>query len=409
MLGSNVLWFPDFGDPFLHSLKANALYANQVTSSMLVLSADHERWLKEALIIVRNQPEDSLVPVERALTYLEFVLQAQPIVRPLVEANVLRAPDPIGLLSGLKTIREIISVRKIEPDVNTDRNLGKFKTADPLFTGAIRQARRDLSPSLLDLLTTFLVVLGLPKLEDLQAGKFPAETAVAMLSAVLSTRDGPREEDAVALFGAFLTVAAANFEAAGTPIVWSQASLRDALWAAHRILTSSGDEAQGTPAIDTEDLLGTTIVETYLPIVHDLPIEDILAFRSKHEGELEAFRSAVSELSTSIDITKSPSDLKRQSLDIVRSKVNPAVRDLRAKIKIARLDALQKLGKSWQSVASLTFSSTIAALAGAPLHMSALAGLVGTVSQALIDGAIEKRKIMHSSQWAALVRFDDLK
>jgi hypothetical protein len=140
-----------------------------------------------------------------------------------------------------------------------------------------------------------------------------------------------------------------------------------------------------------------------------LPIDEILGFRLKHEGELDAFRSAVSELATTIDITKSVREVQRQAQDIVRSKVNPAVRELNAKIKIARLDALQKIGKSWQSLASLTFSSTIAALAGAPLDVSALSGLVGTVVQALIDGAIEKRKIMHSSQWAALVRFNDFK
>ena len=164
----------------------------------------------------------------------------------------------------------------------------------------------------------------------------------------------------------------------------------------------------GTLCVDAEGILGTTIVQAYLPAVHDLPVEEILEFRTKHEAELDAFRSGVSELCVSIDVTQPVRDIERQSRDLVRAKVDPAVRDLRAKLKLARLDALQKIGKSWQSLASLTFSSTIAVLAGAPLDATPFVGLAGVLGQALLAGEIESHKIRNSSQWAALLRFDEL-
>ena len=406
MLGSNVLLFPDFGDDFLHSVKTNALYAKQMTSPLVILTLEEERLIAEGIVTARGLPQASNDQIARALSYLEFVIRAQTTVRLLVAENVLHAPSISGLRSGLLKLRESLPVgRKQSYDVETENVLAKFKTADLVLSDIIRRAHKEMHPSVLDFMAGLVASFAdaPATVDDFEAGKYPME----MMFSTLGHRSSSLlDGQIVPLFGMMLALAALHFEAGGTPVVWNQASLRDAVWAVHRII--SGADGQVPPPIDAEGILGTTIVKSYLPAVYDLPIEEILAFRSKYEGDLDAFRSAVSELAINIDVTKSGPDIQRQAKDIVRSKVNPAVRDLNSKLKIARLDALQKIGKSWQSLASLTFSSTIAVLAGAHLDTIALAGLAGTVGQALLDSAIEKRKIMHSSQWTALVRFENL-
>jgi hypothetical protein len=412
MLGTNVFVFPDFGDAFLSSVKANALYAKQIASPVLVLTTEEEAWASNALSRLREQaltPGESVPEhIRRAEMYSEFILRAQPIVRPLVEAGILRAPDPSSVRAALARIKETALSLRPHSNADTVRTLEQFKAADPAFINLIRQARREMPPNFLDILPFFLVNEEYkPTLEDFLAGKCPIEEA--LLTVCLRGQEKELEDATIPLFGMMLALFAASFESSGIPIVWSQPVLRDGLWAVHRILSSSKCDPRGALKIDAEGILSTILVNTYLPAVHDLPIEEIMTFRTKYESELDGFRSAVSELAASIDVTQSVRDIERQARDTVRLKISPAVRDLRARIKIARLDALQKIGRSWQSLASLTFSSTIAVLAGAPLDISAFAGLVGTLGQALMEGGIERRKIVHSSQWAALIRFDELR
>ena len=97
MLGNNVFLFPDYGDGFLRSAKANALYAKQIFSSALVLTAESEARVSSFILIVKDrlqsESEESQESLRPALTYFEFVLRAQPIIRPLVDAGVFHGPD----------------------------------------------------------------------------------------------------------------------------------------------------------------------------------------------------------------------------------------------------------------------------------------------------------------------------
>jgi hypothetical protein len=180
----------------------------------------------------------------------------------------------------LTAIREKILAEPSFATNDTLWRIAQFKAADPALIDIIRRAHRDMSPSLLDALPFFLMHGQdvQPTKEDFLAGKFPMERMFMMLSHC----DGQSDELTVKPFGLMLTLFAAKCESGGVPVVWSQSLLRDAFWAVCRILSSSGGDPDGAPAIDGAGILGTTIVETYLPIVHDLSIEDILNFRSKH-------------------------------------------------------------------------------------------------------------------------------
>ena len=45
----------------------------------------------------------------------------------------------------------------------------------------------------------------------------------------------------------------------------------------------------------------------------------------------------------------------------------------------------------------------------APRDVSAVVGLLGAIGQAFFDAEIEKRKLLHASQWSALIRLDTLR
>lgn len=403
MLGSKVVLFPDYGDGFVRSLKTNALYAKEVTSPLAVLTSDEEQKFREVLKHANELDLPSSEPIRRLLLYVESLLAAQSVVRPLVKASILSAPSFDALRASIVAIAERAATQK-STSTALDTPLRGFWAADAGLIDVVRRAHRAMPPSLIDAMPLFLIgdsgefVPPDPK----EISKYPIQSAVF----TLAQRSGEFDSMALPLFGFGLAILAAEFEALGTPIVWTEPLLRDALWAIHRIIVAGQTERL---SIDAESLLGTTILETYLPVVDDLPIDEILTFRSKHEAELEGFRSGVSELSTSIDLTKPVREIERQAQDLVRSKVNPAIRDLKAKLKISRLDALQKIGKSWKSMAGLTFSATIAALAGAPIDLVGVAGLIGSLGLTLVDRKIEKRKILHASQWAAVLRLSELR
>lgn len=408
MLGNHVFLFPDYGDAFLRSLKANALYARQVTSSVLLLTAESEAWASSLVERAKGATPPDSIPdnIRRPLSYLEFVLRAQPTVRPLCQAGILRAPYLNSVQSALVNLKNTILTGQSECGAETVQAMDRLKAGDPGLIDLIRQARRERCPSLLDLLPVLVAMQpgDKPTLDDFDPRKYPLEVGFTLLL----LQECVQGTMIVPMFGFVLASAAAAFESSGVPVVWSQPIFRDGVWAAQRILSSSSCDPQGVQRADAEGVLGTTIVETYLPAVHDLPVEEILDFRTKHEAELNAFRSGVSELCTSIDVTQPARDIERQSRDLVRAKVEPAVRDLRARLKIARLEALQKIGQSWQSLAGPTFSASIAVLAGAPLDVTPFVLLAGAFGQALFAGEIESRKIRHSSQWSALLRFDEL-
>jgi hypothetical protein len=210
------------------------------------------------------------------------------------------------------------------------------------------------------------------------------------------------------LFGAEMSLLLANAEQLGVGLsTWSE-DFQEAAWAVRKILLRRARAPVNVlDRRGVETRLGQVILETYLPTVEDLPLEEILEIRRRRSPELAAFRSGVREIAAQIDPAKPPKDLGLALHDIMSIKVDPAIRNLKAAMYSARLDALKKLGQSWESLAKITVPAALAFAAGAHLDVAALAGVAGAISSTLIDGVVERKKLLHGSQWGVLVKLQD--
>lgn len=86
------------------------------------------------------------------------------------------------------------------------------------------------------------------------------------------------------------------------------------------------------------------------------------------------------EVATDIDLTRPHTELQRQLDDVVSKHIDPAVQDLRAALRIARLNALKKalnpVEGSLEKLAAAVVPFTVAAELGTPMSYSAAIGFV---------------------------------
>jgi len=68
---------------------------------------------------------------------------------------------------------------------------------------------------------------------------------------------------------------------------------------------------------DIQNRLRQIILESHVPRVDDLPIDEILRIRIKRKAELQRFRAGISTLATQVDLAASPED---RELQIQRSR-----------------------------------------------------------------------------------------
>jgi hypothetical protein len=160
---------------------------------------------------------------------------------------------------------------------------------------------------------------------------------------------------------------------------------------------------------DLTILMSRQLLSRALPKIDDLPMADVLDLRYKSRDELLAFntgvRNLVGELGSSMDQLAS-----QEVVDIlISTRIDPALNELRAAVKNARLDALSRVGRSWESLGTSTVAAIATWAAGGgvvgvpPAIVALLAPFVG----ALMQGELEKRKILNSSQWSLLLRLEE--
>jgi hypothetical protein len=122
---------------------------------------------------------------------------------------------------------------------------------------------------------------------------------------------------------------------------------------------------------------------------------------------LQAFRAGVAELATQIDISASPDEIRLQVADVVSSRVSPAIRNLELSISAARIDALKRIGQSWESVAKATVPYLLSRMVGAPLDIQAVIAALGglaAIAGPLIAASLERKKLLRESQWSIILR-----
>ena len=153
-----------------------------------------------------------------------------------------------------------------------------------------------------------------------------------------------------------------------------------------------------------ERRLSAMVLTRYLPRADDLPLEELLRIREDRYSELESFRVALRSLSSQVDPATPIRELDAVLRTLADSVIDPAVDELRRSLVASRLEALKSIGRSSSSLASAAFSVSISLAAGAPLDMAAALGSIGGLLGCVLDGIVDERKLLNSSQWGILVR-----
>jgi len=370
MLGSDILLFPDTGDEFIRALKTSVLYSRRTFAYTNVLSpyvsGSQEVILMHSLMKRAQEMEMGPGPKRRFVEYAAFVATHNSDLVMLQKEGVLEYPGD----------RASEALQKLAPsDLERVREIAErlMNSTDPMVS-PILKAYECQVPTLMDFIGA-----------EIGAWSDPEWMRYWFFTLYLASLSVIAERMGIAL------------------ISWSS-PFQDAVWAARTLLLTgeeSGLSAVGRRAAEAR--LGTIALERYLPISEDLPFQEILEIRQKRDAELEAFRIGIRELATQIDPTHPPENVELAIHDIVASKIDPAVRNLQAAVYSSRLDVIKKLGQSWNSLATATVPFVLSFAAGAPLSVSAAIALLGPIASSLIEAEVDRRKLLHASQWSILL------
>lgn len=157
--------------------------------------------------------------------------------------------------------------------------------------------------------------------------------------------------------------------------------------------------------------LAHTVLSYRLPRVDDLALEDILELRRKHNDEIAAFRVALDEMAAQVDTSKPPERDDEQVKQLIRTKIDPSVEDLRAAIKNSRLDMLKNLYGPKETAAAATVSASISYMTHATTPGNIAASLVAVLFpaiSALICGHLERKRLMNANKWSLLLHVEKL-
>jgi hypothetical protein len=152
-----------------------------------------------------------------------------------------------------------------------------------------------------------------------------------------------------------------------------------------------------------ESILAQKILEVYLPDLNNAPVEVILEARHRLGDELKQFRIQVGALASSMQNEGLSPDSAKEAEKIIRATVNPAVEDLKSKIKSSRDKVILRAFKNLQSP-----KSYVPFLGSALSDLSVLAAGFASIGLAAlgtsIETVIEHREIMRANRFAFLIK-----
>jgi hypothetical protein len=391
--------FPDTGPESVRVLASNALFCRRIYS-FLYTNAEFAAVMVEATSKVERGRS---FLNDRLHDYFTFVSDTGETLRLLEDEGVLVSLDleavAIARSTALAAQQSAIE-REIAATGESDIPVSDAK--DVLLRDSVRQTDRvfpDVPPGYGDF-ELMSVYLG-RALTEFKDGRTPPGRPLdtELIEGV------SQEEVCAAAFRHYLTVVAAFAEgAAAVPSTWST-PLHQAFLACRAVYAKDNPiQDPGVRARESvETTLGRTLLSRELPRVDDLPFEEILEIRRERAPELEAFRTGIAELATTIDLDDTADGLTLQMRDAVSRVVDPALAELRAAVYASRLDIVGRLGRS-RVLASATTAALLSACAGAALDASAAVGAATAVALPIVDFAIEERKLRRASQWSLLYR-----
>jgi hypothetical protein len=375
MVGSDTLLFPDTGVDFLNALKTSILYSRQTYSYTNVISPygrdSEEAAQMDALMEQAKTLQFRHGPKRRFLEYATFVSEHNDDLKMLYSEGVLKYPG----VEGHAAFQKVAPANWERMREVAERLVNN---SDDPAVAPIFQAYECHIPCLMDFLGPEAGILSDPE----------------WMPHWLFT-----------LYLASLSILA---ERIGVGLMSWSLPFQNAVWAARKLLlTDDASVLRIGERRSLEARLGTAALARYLPAADDLPFEEILEIRQRYAAELEGFRTGIRELVTQIDPTKPPADVDLALHDLVTSKIDPAIRNLQSALYSARLDVLKKVGQSWNSLAQATVPFVLSFAAGAPLSVSGIVALLGPIAGAAIEAEVERRKLLHASQWSILLKLQN--
>jgi hypothetical protein len=403
MIGSEILVLPDIGPDFLRALKAASLYSTRVHTCLFDISFERlSPLLEKAEEHLRNQdlPEPMGYYLGRISRYFRFGVDNERTFRLLSESGILPRLSPDRIVQGL--YQPTVSA---SPQIDLLTVMEHIRDSSDPGIDILKRTFTEYPPNLTDLvpLLPFLGEMNESWASLLKCREDDFKTLLALVTTVPEFR--------VALFALFLTLLCCASERDGIAVLVTSELHQQSLWAARELFGIKNDRKLLADRKSIQALIGDTVIQRYLPDVDSLEFEDILELRTRCRDELEAFRIGLREIAVQVDTTQPIDSQRLQIEDIITTKVDPAVRNLQVSLWAARAHILKRITSSWDSLAKATVPFLVSVAVGAPMNMQAALAAIGGFSALagpFIESEVERRKLLHASQWSVLLKLKNL-
>jgi hypothetical protein len=145
------------------------------------------------------------------------------------------------------------------------------------------------------------------------------------------------------------------------------------------------------------------VLQEFLPGIKDAPIDEILEVRFKMRNELEAFRIAMSKLSSDIQSCPWNQEMGYELNKIIETKVKPSVHELKNALEQAKWKALERVFENLKNPA--TYVPLVGTLLSGVQPSIALLSSVGLASfKAIYDSLLEKRATKNANGLVFLLK-----
>ena len=116
-------------------------------------------------------------------------------------------------------------------------------------------------------------------------------------------------------------------------------------------------------------------------------------------------------MTAQVDTSKPPDRDDEQVSQLIQTKVDPTVEDLKAAIKNSRLDMLKNLYGPEETAAAATVSASISYMTHASTQGNIAASLITVLFpalSALIGGHFERKRLTNSNRWSLLLHVENM-
>ncbi len=159
--------------------------------------------------------------------------------------------------------------------------------------------------------------------------------------------------------------------------------------------------------LESVETRGGLLANRLLESLPDLSInsyEDILEVRLQASNEFEQFRSAIESFAASISSLPNNETFERDVDEIVRGKINPAIVELKTKLRTSKSKTIQRIVKRIiDGKVGIPFALSI--FSGLPVEAALLASLVLLGLDVSLETYFEIREIRESNSLSFLLNF----